>query len=153
MVTIQSADNVLKSYYLDAMTEALDLKANPLLAKIGRSTANVYGKDVRKATRFGMNGGVGAGSEDGTLPEASQGDYVQFVSTLKNLYGTIEITDKAIRAAQHNEGAFVNLLNDEIYTTEPGLYHGQDQHITIRLPWLGAVILKKKNSELWRIDQ
>ena len=39
-----------------------------------------------------------------------------------------------------------NLLNDEIYTAEPGLYHGQDQHITIRLPWLGAVILKKKNN-------
>ena len=114
MVTIQTADNVLKSYYLDAMTEALDLKANPLLAKIGRSTANVYGKDVRKAVRFGVNGGLGAGSEDGDLPEASQGDYLQFVSTLKNLYGTIEITDKAIRAAQHNEGAFVNLLNEQM---------------------------------------
>ena len=39
-----------------------------------------------------------------------------------------------------------NLLNDGVYTAEPGIYHGQDQHITIRLPWLGAVILKKKNN-------
>ena len=39
-----------------------------------------------------------------------------------------------------------NLLNDGVYTAEEGLYHGQDQHITIRLPWLGAVILKKKNT-------
>ncbi|MBQ4268820.1 MAG: phage major capsid protein [Clostridia bacterium] len=114
MVTIQTADGVLKSFYLDAMTEALDLKANPLLAKIGRSTADVYGKDVRKAVRFGVNGGVGAGSETGELPQASDGEYVQFTSTLKNLYGTIEISDKALRAAQHNEGAFVNLLNEQM---------------------------------------
>ena len=38
MVTIQTADGVLKSFYLDAMTEALDLKANPLLAKIKQSS-------------------------------------------------------------------------------------------------------------------
>ena len=37
-----------------------------------------------------------------------------------------------------------NLLNDGVYTAEPGIYHGQDQHVTIRLPWLGAVILKQK---------
>jgi 1,4-alpha-glucan branching enzyme len=37
-----------------------------------------------------------------------------------------------------------NLLNDGVCVSEPGLYHGQDQHITLRLPWLGAVILKKK---------
>jgi hypothetical protein len=30
------------------------------------------------------------------------------------LYGTIEISDKAIRASANNEGAFVNLLNDEM---------------------------------------
>ena len=114
MVSIQTADGGLKSFYLDAMTEALDLKANPLLAKIGRSTADVYGKDVRKAVRFGVNGGVGAGSETGNLPKASDGEYLQFTSTLKNLYGTIEISDKALRAAQHNEGAFVNLLNDQM---------------------------------------
>lgn len=32
----------------------------------------------------------------------------------KNLYGTIEITDKAIRASSNNEGAFVNLLTAEM---------------------------------------
>jgi hypothetical protein len=35
-------------------------------------------------------------------------------ATLKNLYGTIEISDKAIRASQSNEGAFINLLNGEM---------------------------------------
>lgn len=116
MITVETADNALKSFYLDAVTEALDLKANPLLAQIQRSTADVVGKDVRKLVKFGMSGGIGAGSETGELPAASSGERVQFVSTLKNLYGTIEISDKALRASANNEGAFVNLLNDEMQT-------------------------------------
>ena len=114
MITIETADNALKSFYLDAVTEALDLKANPLLARIQRSTADVVGKDVRKLVKYGVNGGIGAGSETGDLPASSQNERVQFVSTLKNLYGTIEISDKALRASANNEGAFVNLLNDEM---------------------------------------
>ena len=114
MITIETADNALKSFYLDAVTEALDLKANPLLAQIARSTADVVGKDVRKLVKYGMNGGISAGSETGDLPAASERAKVQFVASLKNLYGTIEISDKALRASANNEGAFVNLLNDEM---------------------------------------
>ena len=114
MVTMQTADNALKSFYLDAVTEALNFKVNPLLAQIRQTTADVWGKDVRKLVRYGVNGGVGAGSETGTLPTAGGNNYVQFVSSLKNLYGTIEISDKALRASANNEGAFVNLLNDEM---------------------------------------
>lgn len=114
MVNMTTADNALKSYYLDAVGSAIDMQSNPFLAKIEKSTADVYGKDVKKLVRYGMNGGIGAGSETGDLPSAQSQQYVQFTSTLKNLYGTIEISDKAIRASQHNEGAFVNLLNDEM---------------------------------------
>ena len=37
-----------------------------------------------------------------------------FTSTLKNLYGTIEISDKAMRASIDDAGAFVNLLTAEM---------------------------------------
>lgn len=114
MVTLQTADNALKSFYLDAVTDALDKSANPFLAKLKKTTADVLGKDVRKLVRYGMNGGVVAGGETDELPTAHSSEYVQFVAPLKNLYGTIEISDKAIRASQGNEGAFVNLLNDEM---------------------------------------
>lgn len=114
MITIETADNALKSFYLDAVTEALNLKVNPLLAKIGQSTADVVGKDVRKLVKVGVSGGIGAGTETGDLPSASETKRVQFISTLKNLYGTIEISDKALRASATNEGAFVDLLNDEM---------------------------------------
>ncbi len=114
MVTLNSADNALKSFYLDAVTESLNMKINPFLAKIKHSTAKVAGKDVKQLVRMGFNGGISAGTETGDLPEAADGDYFQFESTLKNLYGKVEISDKAIRASASNEGAFVNLLNDQM---------------------------------------
>ncbi len=114
MVTLATADNALKSFYLDAVKESLDVKVNPFFAKIQKTTADVYGKDVKKLVKLGINGGIGAGTETGDLPTASGNEYVQLTSTLKNLYGTIEISDKAMRASASNEGAFVNLLNDEM---------------------------------------
>lgn len=114
MVTLETADNVLKSFYLDAVTEALDHKANPFLARIQKSTNDVYGKEVRKLIKYGVNGGISAGTETGILPTSSGGESVQFVATLKNLYGQIEISDKALRASKDGEGAFVNLVNDQM---------------------------------------
>ena len=114
MVTLQSAEQALKSFYLDAIKETINTKTSPFLAMIESSTNNVYGKDVKKMFRVGFNNSVAAGSETGDLPAADQSNYIQLTATLKNLYGTIEISDKAIRASQSNEGAFVNLLNDEM---------------------------------------
>lgn len=114
MVTLTSAENALKSVYLDVVSNQLNDKVNPLLAKIGQSTKDVWGKEIIKLAPYGINGGVGAGTETGSLPASAGNNYVKFVSTLKNLYGKIEISDKAIRAAENNAGAFVNLLNDEM---------------------------------------
>ena len=114
MVTLNSADKALKSFYLQAITDSLDTKANPFLAKIQKTSNNVTGKDVVKLVRLGINGGISAGTETGDLPTATGNKYVQFKATLKNLYGTLEISDKAVRASANNEGAFVNLLNDEM---------------------------------------
>lgn len=113
-VNLTNADSVLKSAYLDAITTQLNENVNPFLATIEKSSNDVYGKEVRKLSIYGMNGGVGAGTEDGDLPDATGNNYTQMVTTLKNLYGVIEISDKAIRASENNAGAFVNLLNAEM---------------------------------------
>lgn len=114
MVTITNAENALKTIYLGAVTELLNTKANPLLSKIEQTSVDVWGKDVRTAARVGINGGIGAGDESGNLPGAYGSNYIQFVSTLKNLYGQIEISDKAIRASADGKGAFTDLLNSEL---------------------------------------
>lgn len=114
MVTLQNAENALKSVYLGTVTELLNTRVNPLLAKIEQTSNDVWGKEIRTAARFGINGGVGAGDETGDLPAAHGNNYLQFVTTLKNLYGQIEISDKAIRASADGRGAFTDLLNAEL---------------------------------------
>lgn len=114
MVTLQNAENALKSVYLGTVTDLLNTRVNPLLAKIEQTSSDVWGKEIRTAAKFGINGGIGAGDEDGDLPAAYGNNYLQFVSTLKNLYGQIEISDKAIRASADGRGAFTDLLNAEL---------------------------------------
>lgn len=114
MVTLQNAENALKSVYLGTVTDLLNTRVNPLLAKIEQTSSDVWGKEIRTAARFGINGGIGAGDEDGDLPAAYGNNYLQFVTTLKNLYGQIEISDKAIRASADGKGAFTDLLNAEL---------------------------------------
>lgn len=114
MVTLQTAEDALKTIYLGVVSNQLNVGVNPLLARIEQTTSDVWGNEIRKLAPYGLNGGVGAGSETGPLPTAFQNQYVKFVSELKNLYGTINISDKAIRASSTNAGAFVNLLNSEM---------------------------------------
>ncbi len=114
MVTLQNAENALKTVYLGTVTDLLNTRVNPLLSKIEQTSSDVWGKEIRTAARFGINGGVGAGDEDGDLPAAYGNNYLQFVATLKNLYGQIEISDKAIRASADGRGAFTDLLNAEL---------------------------------------
>ena len=64
MVTLNSADSVLKSFYLDAISERLNSKINPFIAKLERTANDVVGKDVRKVIRNDINGGMGAGKGD-----------------------------------------------------------------------------------------
>lgn len=114
MVTLTTAENALKTLYLGVVSNQLNTSINPLFSKIKQSTSDVWGKEIRKLAPYGLNGGVGAGTETGDLPKAGENTYVQLQQTLKNLFGTIEISDKAIRASQNSAGAFVNLLNDEM---------------------------------------
>lgn len=114
MVTLESAENALKTVYLGVVSNQLNDSANPLLTKIAQTTSDVWGNEIRKLAPYGLNGGVGAGTENGDLPKPYQNNYVKFVSELKNLYGTINISDKAMRASSHSAGAFVNLLNSEM---------------------------------------
>lgn len=114
MITLATADNALREVYLDVLSNQLNTTINPLLSRINQTTSDVWGKEIRKIAPYGINGGIGAGTEDGNLPESAGNNYAQFVLSLKNLYGKVEISDKAIRASESSTGAFVNLLNAEL---------------------------------------
>ena len=114
MISFTTAEKALKSFYLSVLAEQLNTNVNPLLAKIEQTSSDVWGKEIIKLATYGLNGGIKAGEETGGLPKAGGNNYAQFVLTLKNFYGQLEISDKAIRASQNNAGAFVNLLNAEM---------------------------------------
>ncbi|MCD8372633.1 MAG: phage major capsid protein [Clostridia bacterium] len=113
MITVSSADAALKSFYLDAVTAQLD-SISPFYAAIDKHSENVYGKEVKLSVVRGNYGNVAAGGEDDDLPSANGNRYVSFTAPLKNIYGTIEISDKALRASRSSDGAFVDLLNAEV---------------------------------------
>lgn len=114
MISLQTADKALKDVYLGVVSDQLNTAVNPLLARIKQTTSDVWGKNIVKMAPYGVNGGIGAGSETGALPTASGNNYEKFTLELKNLYGKIDISDKAIRASMSSAGAFVNLLNAEM---------------------------------------
>lgn len=114
MVTLESAQNALKEVYLGVVSDQLNIKSNALLSKINQTSKDVYGREIIKLAPFGLNGGILASTETGKLPEASSHKFLKFKTDLKNLYGTIALSDKAIRASASNTGAFVNLLSDEM---------------------------------------
>ena len=114
MISLQSAQAALKDVYLNVLSTQLNYETDPLLTKIKHSSTNVYGKNIIKLVPFGINGGFCASNEADALPNSAENKYLNFTSTLKNLFGTLEITDKAIRASSTDKGAFINLLDAEM---------------------------------------
>lgn len=113
MITIANADKALKSYYLEALSAQLDA-ISPFYAAVEKNSSLVYGKDVKIAVVRGEGNGVLAGAEDGDLPGAAGNRYLDLTAPLKNIYGTVEVSDKAMRASKDGSGAFVNLVNAEM---------------------------------------
>ncbi|MBQ7977219.1 MAG: phage major capsid protein [Clostridia bacterium] len=114
MISLSTADSALKNVYLEAISNQLNKNIDPFFAKIGATSQDVAGNEVKKLVSLGINGGIGAGTEIGALPTSRENNYVSLTSKLKNLYGTIEISDKALRASRDEAGAFLNLLNAEM---------------------------------------
>lgn len=111
--TMATADNILKSVYLDVVANQINTTTSAFYNKIEKTTRDVVGKEVIKSAPFGVNGGFAAGSETAALPIAGENQYAQFKSGTKDLFGVIEITDKLIKASGSNVGAFVDALQSE----------------------------------------
>lgn len=114
MITLENADKALKDYYLQAVSAQLNDGISPFFAAIEKSAENVYGKNVEIAVIRGNAGSVMACAEDADLPDPYSNRYLGISVPLKNIYGTIEVSDKALRAARDSSGGFINLVNAEM---------------------------------------
>ena len=102
MIRIQQAENALKQVYLDVISNQLNCNIDGFLSKIEKTTTDVWGKEIlvpvcRPAYSF-----------------VEEDMYLLAKDELVNIYGHIQISDKAVRAAETSVGAFVDLLNNEV---------------------------------------
>lgn len=95
MISLTTANNALKSVYLNVIANQLNYTTDVLLGKIKQTSSDVYGKEI-------------------IVPICVNGKTLTLKEELKNMYASIEISDKAVRCSQNSAGAFVNLLNVEI---------------------------------------
>ncbi len=113
MITIATAENALRNIYLDTVINDINQKTNPFLTMVEANARTASGKDAKFSIRYGQ-AAVGTGTETGDLPVADQEKSIELSVPLKNLYGTFQISDKALKAASLDPNAFASLLGGEM---------------------------------------
>lgn len=114
MITIDNANKILKTVYLDVMANHLNYKTNAFYNKVKMGSEHVEGNEIHCLGRYGVHGGIGGGSDDSDLPIPGGNNYIKYKAMLSNIFGTIEISDKLLRVSNGNAGALVNILNAEM---------------------------------------
>ncbi|MDR0383959.1 MAG: phage major capsid protein [Christensenellaceae bacterium] len=113
MITIATAENALKNIYLESVIYDINKKTNPFLTMIEENTKTASGRNARIAIRCG-NSAIGVGTETGALPTGNTDKQIDVSVPLKNLYGTFQISDKALKSASIDPNAFSSLLSGEM---------------------------------------
>lgn len=117
MIQLSTISDALKVLYINPIREFVNMKADPLAARILQTSDNITGyQKIVRAVQIGANGGAGAGTETGQLPVAGENIYKQFENDIMNLYGTVSISDKTMKSATEGPGSFVNALQRDIDT-------------------------------------
>ena len=113
MITTATAENALKNIYLDTVINDINKKTNPFLTMIEENARVASGKNATVNIRCGQ-AAVGVGTETGDLPVGDNEKSIEISVPLKNLYGTFQISDKALKAASLDPNAFASLLGGEM---------------------------------------
>ena len=110
---LSSFDSVLKVDYLGPVREQLN-NATELLKRIDTDYDSVVGKNFTIPMHYGRNEGIGARSEGAALMAAGQQGYKEAIVPMRYLYGRIQVTGQAIKAARNDAGAFVRAIDSEV---------------------------------------
>lgn len=112
--TLQTADAVLKDLYVGPMIEQINLKTY-MLDQIERDSDHVdfTGRRAIAPLHTGSNRRRGSIPDGGTLPVPGMQSYLDAIIGIKYHTQGLSLTDQSIRQATKNEGAFVNLLDEE----------------------------------------
>lgn len=93
MNNLNKVEDALKNFYLDVISNRLNT-CHPFLSAIEHTSNDVWGKYIKKCVRYGKK-------------------YEVLTLELKNWYGTINLSEKALRVCETNIGSLVDLINSE----------------------------------------
>ena len=115
MLSVKAMDDVLKSFYLDVVSAQINRGASPLYDMIEKSSVSVSGKNAIVPVYYGVSGALMTTNDDGaTLPESCPSLRTTLTVPLRNVYGVIDITDKALRVTRDNAEGIIDVLGTEI---------------------------------------
>ncbi|MBR1746686.1 MAG: phage major capsid protein [Clostridia bacterium] len=114
MISSDNAEKVLKTVYLDVVSKQINTTTSPFYNMIEAGSEGVVGKEFMINTRLGISGGIGCATDDGDLPVSGTPIFYNLRAPLINIFGNVEITDKALRATSANALHVVDLLNHEM---------------------------------------
>lgn len=114
LLNMAAAQDALKNYYIDAVRHQMDVKADPLMAMIEKTSDNIQGDKIVRYLRYGKNGGVASSADDAAMPASGARKGQQITTGTKNVFGRLELTDKVIKATQGSRGSFISYLETQM---------------------------------------
>ena len=108
-INLADLEKVAREQVLPALDNQISKEPSPLLEKISKPALTSSKIDV--ITTVGINGGFGFGAETKDIPESGGQRYERFALPTADMYGTIEISNKALKLGLGDKG--VNLLFNE----------------------------------------
>lgn len=112
-LNLTTASEALKDDYQPTIREQLNQNIF-LLTQIESTSKDVEGLAAVIDLHVGRNTGVGARSENGTLPTAGSQSYKQERVGLHYQYGRIQLSGPVIKAMKSDKGSFTRALDSEV---------------------------------------
>jgi len=114
MITMAAIQDALKNYYIDAIRHQMNYGSTALAAQLEKTSKNIVGDKITRYLRYGRNGGVGNRADDGTMPTPGSRKGFQITTGTKNMFGSLQITSKSIKASKGNKASFINQLTTNL---------------------------------------
>ena len=111
--TLLTLSNILKEYYMGPVVEQLN-KEVLLLGRLESRSEDLVGKRAYVPLSATRTSGIGARSENATLPAAGNLSYDKAVYDLKYLYGKVGVTGPSMAKTKSEAGAFLQALKSEL---------------------------------------
>jgi hypothetical protein len=111
-LTRQTADSVLKEFYLPGIRNTLNYETF-LLSQVETNSEDIEGRRAVLSIRTSRNSGIGARAEMGTLPAAGQQGYSEERVPLKYNYGRILLSGPMMKSMGSDRGSFTRALQSE----------------------------------------